>query len=78
MCLEERGVIGKERILNKRMNEGENISHKWYRAEEAKKTIEKMDNVGVDTNRIGVGCNGDRVKPSGALPAKEEADQKEG
>lgn len=71
-------MIGKEYIYGKFMNKGKNPAYKGDIVEMAKKTMNKMNNIGVDAYCIYVRCNGKRVKPPNALAAEEQTYQKKG
>ncbi len=77
MCPEERRMMGKKYSLDELVEEDKNIPDKGDGAEVAKKTVNKVDNIGVDGYCVCAGGNGEGVKPSRVLSCKQEAYQKE-
>ncbi len=67
MCLEEWRMIGKKYFLGKFMDQGEGISYQGNSAEVTKKTIDKVDDIWMDTYCIDVGCNREGIEPTNTL-----------
>ncbi|GAN34604.1 hypothetical protein BROSI_A3142 [Candidatus Brocadia sinica JPN1] len=58
MCPEKRRMVGKKHGLDKFMDKGEKIPDKRNSAKIAKKAVDKIYNVGVDTYGVYTGRNG--------------------
>lgn len=58
MCPEEGRMMGKKYVLDKFMDEGEKIPGKRNSAKIAKKTVDKIYNIGMDTYCVYTGSNG--------------------
>jgi len=71
VCPEKWCMIGEEYLYGKFVDKCKKSADKWNITEIIKKTMNKVDNVGMDTDRIYACCDRERVEPPDTLLAKE-------